>query len=334
MLAGRIARGVAGIADVLNLLTVQAPKMRPGAEIAADVRARLQWDRRIGDQKIDVNVKDGSVVLTGTVGSAAERQWAALNAWVTGVQDVNTDGLKVDQWWDRKSLRRDPSTVVKSDAEIERAIKAALLYDPRVFAFNPEVSVQDRIVTLSGTVENLAASRAAAAVARNTVGVWRVRNLLKVRPGTKLSDAEILKSARLAIRRDPYLNRYQVRLSVQGNSVSLHGTVDSDYERNRVEDAVGQVNGVVGVRNYLKVDIPVITTDAPDITARDNEIREDIEDEMLWSPWVEANGVATLTGIVDTWSESQAATENAFEGGARKVINKLQVRTGPTYTRP
>jgi osmotically-inducible protein OsmY len=54
---------------------------------------------------------------------------------------------------------------------------------------------------------------------------------------------------------------------------------------------------------------------------------------MWWSPFVDADdvtirvsdGVATLTGEVDSWSELRAATENAFEGGARWVRNDLEV---------
>ena len=65
----------------------------------------------------------------------------------------------------------------------------------------------------------------------------------------------------------------------------------------------------------------------------DADIREDIESELAWSPFVDANevtvsvenGVATLTGTVDTWAEYNAARENAYEGGAASVITKLEV---------
>ena len=36
-------------------------------------------------------------------------------------------------------------------------------------------------------------------------------------------------------------------------------------------------------------------------------------------------GVATLEGTVDSISERQAATENAYEGGATWVENELEV---------
>jgi osmotically-inducible protein OsmY len=37
------------------------------------------------------------------------------------------------------------------------------------------------------------------------------------------------------------------------------------------------------------------------------------------------DGVVTLTGTVDTWSERQSAEENAYEGGAKDVMNDLRV---------
>ena len=68
-------------------------------------------------------------------------------------------------------------------------------------------------------------------------------------------------------------------------------------------------------------------------TKTDVEIKFDIQDELWWSPSVDAdqmnievvNGTATLTGQVDSWSEWQAAKENAYEGGATWVHNKLEV---------
>jgi osmotically-inducible protein OsmY len=70
----------------------------------------------------------------------------------------------------------------------------------------------------------------------------------------------------------------------------------------------------------------------PEVTMkRDGEIKEEIKDELFWSPFVDADqvfvrveeGVATLTGTVDSWTEYNAATENAYEGGATKVNNQL-----------
>ncbi|MCB9865013.1 MAG: BON domain-containing protein, partial [Phycisphaerales bacterium] len=65
----------------------------------------------------------------------------------------------------------------------------------------------------------------------------------------------------------------------------------------------------------------------------DLQVKQDIEDELFWSPFVDEdqvevsveNGVATLRGTVDTLRERYNAGSNALEGGAQAVINRLQV---------
>jgi hypothetical protein len=47
-----------------------------------------------------------------------------------------------------------------------------------------------------------------------------------------------------------------------------------------------------------------------------------------------SDGVATLTGEVDTMRDRRASTKNAYEGGPRQVRNHLKVRNGPTELRP
>jgi osmotically-inducible protein OsmY len=74
-------------------------------------------------------------------------------------------------------------------------------------------------------------------------------------------------------------------------------------------------------------------------TSSDWEIAEEIRDELRWSPFVNRDdiivtvedGVATLTGTVQSFNEYQAATENAREGGAISVVNKLEVTPSPDY---
>jgi len=66
----------------------------------------------------------------------------------------------------------------------------------------------------------------------------------------------------------------------------------------------------------------------------DREIREDVRDELWWSPFVDEeqvevsveDGTVTLAGTVDTPGEKRAALENAYEGGATWVRNELQVQ--------
>lgn len=112
-------------------------------------------------------------------------------------------------------------------------------------------------------------------------------------------------------------------------------------------DAAIRARGALAVDNNLTVDYEqlayevyfydwdptVYDYDYAIASKTDAEIAEDIGDELYWSPFVDReevtvavnNGVATLTGNVDTWNERNQATEEAYEGGAMSVVNQLDV---------
>jgi osmotically-inducible protein OsmY len=206
-------------------------------------------------------------------------------------------------------------------------VNDALLYDPRIFSFDVEPNVDNGVVTLTGTVNNLQAKRAAESDARNTVGVLRVVNRLKVRPVEMVPDEEITAAVRDALLVDPIVERYEIDVSVVNGKVYLSGMIDSKYEKRRAEETVARQLGVVEVQNNL-------LTEYLWEPKSDWAIREDIETKFRWNPFIDPNditvtvvdGYVTLTGQVDMFLESKLAVENAFEGGARTVDNDLEVR--------
>ncbi|MGH7233552.1 MAG: BON domain-containing protein, partial [Nitrospiraceae bacterium] len=83
--------------------------------------------------------------------------------------------------------------------------------------------------------------------------VARVRNLLQVRMKQPLNDEDLAERARTALALTPYVDAYQVRVSVTDGAVLLTGIVDSYFERLRAEYAVFPVEGVTNVINDLQV---------------------------------------------------------------------------------
>lgn len=343
-LAEIVATRVKGVRDIDNLLTVSYKHDRPDYEIKAEIERRMHWDIRVDNALINVEVDDGAVSLAGTVGSAKEKAQAGVLAWTAGVRSVDTSGLEVESWAREDRFRKD-KYVRKSDEEIARAVTDAFVYDPRVFSFQPEVDVSNGVVTLTGVVDNLEAKKAAADDARNTVGVWRVRNLLKIRPETTLSDTEIADRVENALIVDPFTESYEISVAVHRGEVNLYGTVDSVFEKRQAADVAAGVLGVIDVDNHIDVertDAYVTSWETAYDIGRETddwEIRQEIKDQLFWSPFVDADqvnvvvndGIATLTGEVDTWSERRAAEENAREGGALSVDNKLDVDYGPSW---
>ncbi len=325
-----VVKGVRGIRQINNKIAVTYTESRKDKEIEIDVEERLRTDVRVNADLIDVSVKDGQVKLSGVVGSVAEYQRAISDAWISGVKSVKAD-LDVE-WWARDRMRRSRAHLFITDEEVEKAVKDALLHDPRVLSFKPTVWVDNGTVTLTGSVENLAAKRAAGQTARNTIGVWRVLNLLKVRPDERVPDNVLTGRVTSALKRDPFVERHEITVSSLNNRVFLYGEVDSGFEKSQAREVASKVAGVIAVENYI--DIRPIDRKA------DFRIKQDIKDQLFWSPYVDADevfvtvdeGTATLTGTVDTFYELRMATKNAVDGGAQDVINKLTVRFEKTPT--
>lgn len=348
-LAKTVAKGVRGVTAIKDEIDVDYTTDRLDSEIKNEIKQTLRWNAYVDNYLINVSVNDGKVALSGTVGSASEKRLAKADAWVAGVTSVDTSKLSVEGWARDDKLRGD-KYVIKSEDELREAVKDALLHDPRVMSFNVDVDVVGRMVTLRGEVDNLKAKRAAEQDAKNTVGVSYVDNRLKVWLDMWPDDSKVAGDIRNALRRDPHVERFEVTVTVIDGTAHLYGTVDSYFEKNRADDVASRVTGVLDVENHLLVDYDAAYIYDPyvddyisddeliDYERRaplktDSQIKSSIESELAWSPFVDSDavtvtvddGVATLTGTVDTWGESRSATENAYEGGATLVDNDLVV---------
>jgi osmotically-inducible protein OsmY len=337
-LAEQVAMGVPGVRGIKNDIVVEYKSDRPDEEIEAEVNRRLKNDVLVDSSQIQVTVEGGTVVLKGTVNSAAERSQAIRDAWVAGARGMVTEQLVV-QPWPGDEIRETEPRARPSDEQIADAVRDAFLYDARVWSFNPNVSVRNGVVTLTGSVEDLAARRAAEETAHNVTGVWRVRNYLKVRPNyTEIkapSDEDIVEMVNQALARNPYTEQEEITVTSLGGQVSLFGTVDNAFERSEAQEVASSLTGVISVENYLNI-APYSTGYDRHTVVDDWEIKEDIEEHLWWNPVIDSdditvtveNGRAVLTGTVDSWYERGQVTEEAIEGGAERILNQVQVR-GP-----
>ena len=358
-LAERLAKGVKGAKDVRNDITISYFQKRTDAEIASDVKARFQWDIWLNGDALTAAVKDGKVTVSGTIGSAIGKERAADDAWVSGVMSVDDTALKVEPRTGHDA-RHQLKYVVKSDADIKLAIQAAFRLDPRVAAFAPDVTVEGGGVILGGSIGNLKAKAAAEQDAHNIVGVWRVDNLLTVRSKGSFVDSDLEKQLKTAVAWDPVLDRSTIDIAVINRVAYLSGEVDSRFESVEAEDVASRIDGVLLVRNHLKVepddvfiydDLPFFSyfdwpyyhrsssdmyqAREPEPYLSDARIKKDIEDAFFWSPFVDRGaitvavhgGVATLTGTVGNWIGWREADKDARKN-AGDVLNRLTIKPG------
>ena len=300
-----------------------------------------------------MTVKDGNVRLTGNVGSMVEKLRAYSQSWIAGVNSVDDSELIVDPDLRKKHFRTSIYTL-RADDEIEEAIQDAIKYDPRVARFNIKTEAENSVLTLRGVVDNFKAKQIAEQLAKNTVGVHKIINRLKVRPPSVPSDKIIATNIKIALNANPYLEDLDIDVQVKEGMVTLSGRVYRPIEKVEAGDSVAKVVGVTKINNRLKTDLPrspyrynpYIDPYYPDFyhwdyfappgspMTLDEELELNIHDELWWSPLVDAdqvnvsvlNGTATLTGTVDSSAEREAAAKNAYDGGARSVRNQLEVK--------
>jgi len=322
----QVAKGVKGIIEIKDDVTIKTTKHRADHAMREEIIQRLTYDVWVNSDSIDVVVQDGTVTLSGTDPSSDQKSRALHLSWVHGITAVHGNQLNVE-WSSNTPLRRS-GLIIPSDETIHQAIHDALSYDPRVAKSDMVVEVSEGLVTLTGTVETLYAKQAVEEDARNTVGIHRVVNHLKVRSHVDFSDKDIASRVNATFSRDPFLHQENIQVDVHNGTIFLRGHVNSRYQQARATTLAYGVRGAVNVINTLQH--PVERVEKSDF-----ELRQDIQEQFWWSPFLSVeslnvhveDGVATLGGTVDSWRQRHIAEENAFATGARSVHNQLRMKS-------
>ena len=342
----RVLQGVRGVHQIAaDELKVHLGRLfNSDEEITTQIKQRLSWDIRVNSALVHVHTTNHVVHLAGKVGTAEEKFRAVAIAYQTGAHRVEAHDLDVAYWALIPELRHD-KFAYKSDGDIADAVRDTFRYDPRVLSSEALVSVREGVVTLSGTVSNLQAKRAAEQDARNVVGVWDVHTTLKVRTERDSPDAGIRQTILDALVRNPYVSHIEFRVTVQNGKATLYGHVNNHFEQEQAGEVAAGINGVLEIENRVDVAAPSAPTGllsfysgagASDPAASpkpDFALTERIRARYHWSVGLHGRGVqvevengrATLTGTVDTWHDRKQAALDAYEVGARDVNNHLRV---------
>ncbi len=167
--AAQIASRIKGVVDVKNNLVVKPSVIRSDIEIQVDIEAAFRRDVLVDETTIVVRVSNGIVVLSGAVGTMAEKNAAESDAWLTpGVTDVINNIVVTP-------------AVVRMDQDIEEDVRASLARDTRIDMRNIDVASVDAVVYLRGHVGDFTQKWIASDIAWWTPGVRDVINELTVK---------------------------------------------------------------------------------------------------------------------------------------------------------
>jgi len=203
----------------------------------------LEWDPQLDSAHIGVAAKDGAVTLSGHVSSYAEKRAAVEAAErVAGVVAV-ADELEV----------RLPSSSIRDDSDIAESIAHSLRSNVSV-PDSVDAEVRDGYVTLRGKVNWSYQREAAERVARTTLGVKGVSNLITLKANVK--PVQIERRIAEAIKRMANLDSNQITVTATDGTVHLRGRVHSWYEKRLAEQEAKSAPGVSKVDNQITV-VPV-----------------------------------------------------------------------------
>jgi osmotically-inducible protein OsmY len=203
------------------------------------VQRQLEWDPEVDASAIGIAAKDGSVTLTGFIDSYAGKLAAERVAKrVRGVRAVAND-VEV-----RLKLGR-------TDADIAGdAARALDLYV--TIPSGVKAAVHNGHVTLTGVVPWPYQKKHAEKIMRHIRGVRGVFNHLVLAP--RAVERDVHHRINAALHRNAHLDARQIEVTVDGNTVTLTGTVRTWLERDSAERAVADGPGITTVINRIVVE--------------------------------------------------------------------------------
>jgi len=212
------------------------------------------------------------------------------------------------------------------DSNLQRAVLAALNWEPSVVAAHIGVTAQDGVVTLSGHVDSFVQKHAAEDAARRVKGVRAVAGDLDVQLAFdhQRTDDEIAAAAVERLSWDVAVPSDTIRLEVDHGWVTMTGQVTWHFQKEAAEQALRPLAGVVGISDQIVI--------APRVSA--SNISDDIMHALHRSWFFDPHTITVtaqggdirLTGTASSWHDRQVAAETAWAApGATSVENDIRV---------
>lgn len=225
---------------------------------------------QLKDTDLKIDSDDGIVTLKGKVDSDDQKRLA---------EDTVRGLPGVVQIKNEVRVANEPKEA--SDDWIAAKVRGALLFHRNVSLVDTKVSVNNGIVTLTGTAESDAEKSLAAEYASDVKGVKRVANDIKIvekaaarsdkgmtsdhpakdnwtstsdrTTGNKIDDASITAQLKYALSVRKSTSALRTEVKTENGVVSIHGTAKNSAEKDLVTKLAEGIDGVRDVKNEMTV---------------------------------------------------------------------------------
>ncbi len=211
------------------------------------VQRQLEWEPEIESTDIAVLASDGVITLTGFARSYAAKLAAERSVKrVRGVRGVANEIQVV------------PLTE-HTDTSIAREAVHAIRVNTKVPS-SVTVTARHGFVVFEGAVQWMFQKAAAESTVAHLEGVKGVSNQITVKPN--VSAGQVKADVDAALRRCADVDAQHIRVSVDGNIVTLSGQVSSCHQKEEAERAASAAPGVARVENLIVVGVPRLSREA------------------------------------------------------------------------
>jgi osmotically-inducible protein OsmY len=138
--------------------------------------------------------------------------------------------------------------LARSDDIIQREIEALFAGDTMLRDTRIKVHVEDRLVVLTGEVRLYEQKLITDRMAWTTLGVLEVENEILVIPKVPLSDMDIERKIREAVKADVRFHGAGVEIAVNNGEVSIQGSFAGIGDPVILKHKVAEIEGVVDIR--------------------------------------------------------------------------------------
>ena len=213
------------------------------AQVREDVLREMRLDSRLKGVEIGVAVSDGTVTLTGGVGSTTETLAALEAASRSGGVFEVVNNLKTDA----------VAGMPRTDVDIARAVGQAFEWDALIPHPRIQVAVSNGWVALHGSVDLLREREDAERMVRRMEGVRGVYNLIEVSPPEARAE-NVREAIGAALKRHAEREAEGIDVSLKEGTASLAGKVHTWAEKQAILGALKYAPGVERVNDQLSID--------------------------------------------------------------------------------